>query len=115
MKMTVWKDGKTPTSKTKVIDHAKVFVAISPRDALRLIQSLSAQLADENSNRQEFYPEGSRYFSLAIDWDDVDTIEKVKASYNRQLDDLSKAFRRLQEQTYKANEKRLEHVAMRVR
>lgn len=103
MKMTVWKEGKTLTSKSKVIDHASVFVAIGPRDALRLIQSLSTQLADEDSNkhRLEFSPSGGSYFSLAIDWENVDTVSKVKARYEKELSDLGRAFQELAGKKYR--------------
>jgi hypothetical protein len=77
MKVEVYNHGRWHGDKLK-----GVFVSMSPREALGLIQTLAQQLANEdpNSGRIEFSPRNSpvSYFSMCIDFEGVDTISGIK-------------------------------------
>lgn len=77
MNISVFKHGRGPRDKLK-----GVFVKMNPTEALRLIQTLASQLAQEDPNlgRIEFSPRNSpvSYFSMCIDFEGVDTISGIK-------------------------------------
>lgn len=87
MRIASWGKGKTKKS---------FMVGLTPKEALLVIQSLSAQLAkeDSNSGRVEFYPSGAEYLSFAVDWYGIDTVRSVRAQYQEQLNQLYTAYRR---------------------
>lgn len=59
MKVHKWKDE---------LSEPGFMVQVNEKEALRIIQSLSAQLANENSNtgRAEFTTDNHEYFSIAV-------------------------------------------------
>ena len=50
-------------------ERAGFMIRINPEEAIKIIQSLSAQLADKNPNsgRLEFFTEKGEYFSIAVE------------------------------------------------